>query len=146
MDDICFLDWQTSRFVSPVFDFYHIISTSTDKTLRDKEYKNLLNHYYLTLSSSIKMLGSDTNLFSRSDFDEHLKKFGSWAVIISVFSLFIQFADPESMADMDDLSERLKNNSELGVKLNEATKNEYTERMQYLVGDFYDWGLYVKSI
>lgn len=101
VNDIRFLDWQVSRFASPVHDLHHLIFTSTDKSLRDREYKNLLDHYYHTLTGSIKDMGSDTDLFCRQRFDEQLDKFGPWAIIISVFTMLFIFADADNLFDSD---------------------------------------------
>lgn len=144
---MCFLDWQISRFVSPVIDLHHIIFTSTDKPLRDKEYKRLLDHYHLTLTRSIEKLGSDSNVFSRHDFDEHLRKFGSFAVIASIFNAPISMADSKDIPDLDNFSECLENDEKavLVQDFGEATQLVYSKRVRDLVGDMYELGFCVKA-
>lgn len=139
MDGVCFLDWQLARFASPVLDLYDIIFTATDKPLRDKEYKNLLDCYHQTFTKTIKILGSDPEIFTRRHFDEHLKKFAPWAIINSVVMTIITFAEAKDVADMDDVSTRLSNdeNASWVKEFDEATKLRYTKRMQDHVADIY---------
>lgn len=138
------MDWQLTRFTSPVIDLHHIIFTSTDKALRDKEYQNILDHYYSTLTRAIKRLGSPADLFSRRDFDEHLRRFGVWPMTVSMFMLLITLADSEDVPDLDELCERLdsQEKSELVTKFSAETQIVYTKRVRDLVNDMYNLKLY----
>lgn len=146
-DGVCFLDWQLVRFGSPVIDLYNIIFTSTDKALRDKEYKSLLDHYHHTLTKSIEKLGSSPDLFTRRDFDEQLKKFATWAVFISVHMLPVALADSRDIPDMDDYSANADNDKRADIvpEFDEATQLIYSKRVRGFVGDTYDLGYYLKD-
>lgn len=147
MDGVCFLDWQLARFVSPVFDLHHIIFTATDKPLRDKEYRNLMDHYYHTLTKTIKMLSSDPEIFSRAEFDDHLTKFGPFAVIVAVFVTLASLADSENVADLDEFSESIGNDENVDIiqKFKDSTQLKYARRMRDVVGDLYDLKYFIKS-
>ncbi|XP_069679895.1 uncharacterized protein [Periplaneta americana] len=57
--DVAFLDFQLSRYASPVLDIAYFIFCCTDQTLRSKHYRHLLTKYYDTLAHFICQLGSD---------------------------------------------------------------------------------------
>lgn len=141
------MDWQISRFASPVFDIHEIIFTATEKPLRDREYKKLMNHYYLTLTEAIKKMGGDAAAFKRCDFDDHLRKFGPWAVIVSLYKTVVALASSKDIPDLDDLSESMgkDGNNSLVKTFDEDVLLIYSKRARELVGDLYDLGYYAKS-
>lgn len=146
MDNVCFLDWQLTRFASPAMDLYHILLTSTDKELRDTEYRNLLHHYHRTLTMAIKKLGSDPDVFTRNDLDSQLKKSGPFGIIIATFMIQLMLADSKDISDLDELSECLRNNEkpDLVKEMDETTQLIYNKRIQDVVGDLFSLGLYAK--
>lgn len=48
------LDWQISRYSSPVLDIVHFIFSCTTKELRDAHYDDFLKNYHETLSTHIQ--------------------------------------------------------------------------------------------
>lgn len=52
--EISLLDWQISRYSSPIIDIVYFIFGCTTKELRDKHYDEFLNTYYSTLSTHIR--------------------------------------------------------------------------------------------
>lgn len=52
--EICFLDWQGSKHVSPVIDIVYFVFCCTTKELRDSHYEHLLNIYYDSLDTHTK--------------------------------------------------------------------------------------------
>lgn len=147
LSDVCFLDWQMARFGSPVLDLYHIIFTSTDQALRAKEYHNLLHHYHRTLTRAIKRLGSPADLFSRRDFDEHLQKFGSYAVMFAMIMTLLVLADSADLVDLDALCDNgpQDQKAQFVNELSPHAQVVYNQRIRDLVSDMYDLGLYAKK-
>lgn len=145
--EICLIDWQLSRYCSPVMDLFNFIATSTDGPLRKAEYENLLKYYYQTLSDSIRRLGSDPEkLFPRDAFDKELKRFGNFAFLISLWMTQLMLADPDDIPDLDEFTENLDNSPtidlELFSKKGKEKDQEYNRRINDLVEDFLALGYY----
>lgn len=142
-----FLDWQFSQFTSPAADLHHIIFPCTDKAFRDKEYCNLLEHYHHTLMSTVEKLGSSTDdLFTIDDLHEHMRKYGHFAIFISVLMIPIILADAEDVPDLDDLGERLGNddgNVSFVNKYSDAKQLIYVRRIRDVIKDLYDLKFHV---
>lgn len=132
---MCLLDWQHARFASPAIDVLHVIFTSTDKQLRDKEYANLLDHYYRTLTENIARLGGNPLAFSRRNFDEQLREFGKLAIIIALFMIQVIFESKMGAPDSDR-----SNNNAFSTLVNDEG---YRQRIQDVVKDMHDLGFYI---
>lgn len=50
---VCLIDWQLSRYASPVLDLVYYIFISTTRELRGRHYNNYLKTYYGSLSSHL---------------------------------------------------------------------------------------------
>lgn len=119
----------------------------TDKELRQKEYGNLMDHYYKTLTTTIKRLGRDPEKsFTRNDFEAQLKKFGKFAFICAPVFLLFRFADPKDIPNMDDFCENLSNNDEVDffTKYDDQTQQVYVEKINGLLTELVDLGFYWK--
>lgn len=69
------LDFQLARCASPVTDLSFFIYSCTDKTLRDKEFDNLLEFYHREVANTISVLGSDPEkVYSWKQFLKEVKK------------------------------------------------------------------------
>lgn len=79
------------------------IFTSTDKSLRDMEYENLLQLYYDSLFKTVKLLGSNPNeLFTFENSQSELKRCGLYALLLSPLSIQISQADASELTNRDD--------------------------------------------
>lgn len=99
------MDWQYTRYGTPVLDLFYLLFTSTDADLRREHYQALLELYHSSLSETIRKLGSDPEkLFSWNDLQTQLKKFGKFnymcAPSISALLLF-DARDINSMTEED---------------------------------------------
>lgn len=102
-EDIRLLDWQVIRYGSPAIDLVTNIFTSTDKSLRDEEYENLLRLYHETLSKTVKLLGSDPNeLFTFENLQSEMKRCGVYALLLSPLSIQVSQADASELSDRRD--------------------------------------------
>ncbi|KAK0169081.1 hypothetical protein PV327_002827 [Microctonus hyperodae] len=69
------LDFQLARCASPVTDLSFFIYSCTDKTLRDKEFDNLLEFYHREVANTISVLGSDPEkVYSWKQFLKEVKE------------------------------------------------------------------------
>lgn len=74
--DIKFIDFQVSRFTTPVVDLSYFLACSTDKELR-RRLPELLNYYHNRLMEEIRLLGhsSPELLYPCEVYADHCKKY-----------------------------------------------------------------------
>lgn len=148
LTDIQILDYQTIAYVSPAYDIFHNIFNSTDKSLRDAEYDNLLTLYYETLSKTIRTLGSNPDeLFTFANLKSELKRFGNYALIMGPLWVLETQQQPGSHEvftdDMFDKPVGVKNEPALGSDLRENGQ-EFARRINELMEDVVRLGYYRK--
>lgn len=137
---MCILDWQVIRHCSPVVDLHYNLFTATDKELRDKEYENLLDLYYATLSQNITKMGSDPEkLISRAEFHRQLKRFGNFVLLTAPMIIQIALAKPKDIPNLDELWEQFANgDGETPEWVNFGEEDQeklYIERIEEVVAD-----------
>ncbi|XP_062537181.1 uncharacterized protein LOC134205682 isoform X2 [Armigeres subalbatus] len=143
--DIRLLDWQISRYASPVLDLMYFIFTASTKAFRDKHYKTLLDIYHQSLSSFLIRLGSDPEkLFPRTALDEQLQKFGRFGLLMAVMLLPIITTKSEDVPDMDEMAEKMESGADLSADLDnfrsESTDAVYRERISGCCKDMVELG------
>lgn len=113
------MDWQLSRYASPVIDINLFIFTATDKAFREKNYHNLLNIYHFTLSANIRKLGSDPKkLFPFEMLEKELRNFAWHALLYGCFMGQFCIANQEHFVDVDEYCERLKSGEKCSILSN----------------------------
>lgn len=104
------LDWQASRYCSPVLDLVFFIFLSTDGQLRESHYDELINIYHRSLKALLDHLGGDTmSQFPFTALIRQLKQFGRFSVIMSTLLIPMITTKTDNLPDMDFLSENMKN-------------------------------------
>lgn len=142
MQSICILDWQLTRYCSPVLDLHYNIFTATDKALRDQYYEKLLQTYYSSLSETVRKLGSDPGkLFTYENLKTELKKFGEFALLCGPIILQIAVANATDIRDLDEYSNEIEENNEIELitKFDEETQAIYSKLINDLVADLLDY-------
>lgn len=77
--EIMILDWQLSRYVSPVIDFCHFMFDCADKAFRDRHYEEFIELYYKTVQAHLTLLNCDRDkLFPKDEFRSHFFKYGKF--------------------------------------------------------------------
>lgn len=84
--EICFLDWQVCRHVSPIIDIVYFMFCCTTKELRDLHYENLLKIYYESLAAHTKKYDS-MNTFLLSQF--YLYSIEQSFLLLKLFFFFV---------------------------------------------------------
>ncbi|XP_037051982.1 uncharacterized protein LOC119085637 isoform X2 [Bradysia coprophila] len=147
--NISLLDFQISRYSSPALDLVYFLFSSTDKTLRDSYYTEVIQLYHKALSTNLTKLGSDAEkLFSFNDLQDQLKKFGRYALIIAPMLLNIITSKPDDIPDLDNLAEEFKDKSiEEGMKafINDSANDKFNGRMRDVIQDVIRLGYYDKQ-
>lgn len=145
-EDIRFLDWQLIRFSSPATDLVYNLFSSTDKMLRDKEYSNLINLYYKSLSKTINLLGSNSNeLFTYDDLMNELKRFGMYALLLVPMFLGVSLADSSEVPKLDEMFDKVADGDgrmSLVTDLNADHQLEYDRRLNEVYEDIINLGYY----
>lgn len=115
---------------------------STRKPLRDQNYNDLLKIYYDSLSDTIRKLGSDPEkLFRFSDLQSELKAHGKFVLIMAVFLLPYQVAQPNDIRDMQEYAERMLQGENISIYQTDGTGNDvYIKAMNEVVGDVISYG------
>lgn len=81
---IVLLDWQVSRYCSPVLDLVYFFFVCTDREFRSQHYDEFLKIYYRSLQDLLDSLGGDTKTqFPFTSLHQQLKQFGKYGVIMS---------------------------------------------------------------
>lgn len=146
--DIRFLDWQVIRYASPAIDLLLIIFTSTDKAFRDKEFDNLLDCYYESLSTTVKLLGSDPNeLFTFQNLKDEIKRCGNYALMLAPSVIQVLQADSSEISNLDEIMDEVARGErqiELTGSLGGRGQLEYDRRLNEVFEDIVRLGFYRK--
>lgn len=146
LKSICLLDFQLSRYSSPVLDILYNIFTSTDKQSRAASYDELLKTYHSSLSNTIEKLGSDPKkLYSFDNLQAQLRKFGEFALLCGPMIIQIKVANAQDIGNLDDYAELVEKGVEADLinEYDEKTQMEYSTLINDLVADLVNYG-YVK--
>lgn len=107
--NICLLDWQFSRYDSPILDVIHFIYTCTDSNLRERHFDDLLHCYHHALCIKLESFGANADeLFSYRAMTKQLKTFGRHALVTAVFLVPCLFTDQQDMPDINELNRKIK--------------------------------------
>ncbi|XP_055591619.1 uncharacterized protein LOC129743584 [Uranotaenia lowii] len=106
-EDICLIDWQLCRYVSPILDLVYFIFLSTDEELRAKHYDEFLDIYYKSLGEALKNFGESVERhFPREAFQKQLKRFGRFGVVMSFLVLPVICMPSTDMPDLEKSMEK----------------------------------------
>ncbi|XP_014366109.2 uncharacterized protein LOC106716940 [Papilio machaon] len=96
------IDFQLSRYASPVLDLSYFIYNSTSQDLRLKYYDDLLIYYYKVLATQIKNMGSDPDrIYSWDKFMNEVKRYSFFGLVASFEMTPLIILDPEEAFDLD---------------------------------------------
>uniref|UniRef100_A0A182K9B0 CHK kinase-like domain-containing protein n=1 Tax=Anopheles christyi TaxID=43041 RepID=A0A182K9B0_9DIPT len=146
--NIKLIDWQLSRYGSPVLDLVYFIFNCTDEELRAHGYQRLLSIYYHSLSEHLHNLGGDVERqYPRSAFRDQLKKFGRYGLMMSMMVLPIICTPNDELPDTDKAMEGFMNELNDGktdVQLSYGTTEKaairYQKRMSGCIRDTIRYG------
>lgn len=143
LKDVCFIDWQVTRFASPVIDWHHCIFGCTSATFRRANYQQLMQHYHSTLSTHIRGLGSDPEaLFTFDDFQDQLKKFGKYAFVLAPVVVQHNFTVADNIPEFDEMIKKMSTEEFDLVKkaFDDKTQKEYIQGENDLLEDLVQLG------
>lgn len=141
--EIRILDWQQTRFGSPMLDVMYFLFTSTDRQLRDQHMEQLLADYHRACSTLIRACGSDAErLFSFADVRQQIKEFGVHGFSLAPMFVGIMVSRSENINDVDEyanaMAEQIRNGDDrVGwfMKFDEQSKAAFVERLGGVIDD-----------
>ncbi|XP_026462580.1 uncharacterized protein LOC113364307 [Ctenocephalides felis] len=136
--EVRLLDWQISRYSSPVLDLVYYIFCCTEKQLRKRHYETFLHIYHGSLSSFLHELGSDPEkMFPYRALQDQLKEFGKFGILMGMTILNAMIANQEDIPDMDEVAEMMKNDPDNKKFLEQAKVNDdkFNRRMIDIIHD-----------
>lgn len=149
--DIVLIDWQISRYCSPVIDLVYFIFICTDKQMRAKHFDELLSIYHRSLKELLDHLGGDTMVqFPFTALLRHLKRFGKMGILSACFAVPMLQAKKENLPDMDALAEKMdkmtpEEMEEIGKQFAEMNKDgveKINQRIQDVILDGIRFGYF----
>lgn len=134
--DIRILDWPLIHYTSPSLDLLYNLFTSTDKTLRDEEFENLLQLYHESLSKTVELLGSNAaDHFTIDDLRDEMKRCGNYALLMAPMVVQVSMAGSTSNEE---------GGQDFNTDLDDEAQVAYHQRMNDVVGDVVRMGFYRK--
>jgi hypothetical protein len=104
------IDFQISRYCTPVTDLAYFIFACTDRQLRKKHFDELLSIYHHSLKELLDHLGGDSfSQFPYTAFLRHMKKFAKFGIIMSTFIVPMLQTKKEDIPDMDFIAANMEN-------------------------------------
>jgi hypothetical protein len=102
---IAMLDWQLSKFCSPVTDLsYFIYSCISSDDLR--RFDDVLERYYKSFSDFVRKLGSNPDeIYPFSQFLSDWKVFARFGVMMALMVMKIAVCDQDEVADLAETVE-----------------------------------------
>uniref|UniRef100_A0A182JA39 CHK kinase-like domain-containing protein n=1 Tax=Anopheles atroparvus TaxID=41427 RepID=A0A182JA39_ANOAO len=147
--NIKLIDWQLSRYGSPVLDLVYFIFNCTDEEFRAHSYQRLLSIYYNSLSEHLHNLGGNVDeLYPRSAFRDQLKRFGRYGFLMSLMVLPIICTPNDELPDTDetmeammkDLTNGTENEKGMVYGTTEKAAVRYRKRMSGAIRDVIRFG------
>lgn len=149
VEEVCLVDYQALRYVSPAIDLLLILFTATDKSLREHHFKDLLRAYHDTLTNNIRKLGSDPEkLFPYQALVNELKECGIFAFLVAPLMAQICVVDPNDVTNLDDIYDKSTENAEkfdVVQGLSSRSQLLFNERICDYIADLVKFGYYRKS-
>lgn len=103
------IDFQLSRYSSPVVDLMHYLCTSTDRDLRKQHFKELLDIYYQTLREHLEYYQLDVGVvYPKEIFLQHLKEIGIFGLCMAAFSIPFFISNSNELPDMDEVATAIR--------------------------------------
>jgi len=129
--NIKFIDYQISRYVSPVIDLVYFIFSSTDKIFRDQHYDELIKIYHNALCKLLKRFGEDPlTLFPYEVLLKQLKQFGKFGLPMALMLIPVMTTAGSDIPDLDKFAEAMQ-------KAEAEGQTELPDEMKELNEQFY---------
>jgi hypothetical protein len=139
-DQVRFIDFQVTRYTTPVLDLQYFIHTSASEQVRSEYTEHLLHVYHTELQDTLKTLGCDHHSYTFEQLKEEYDDRSFFGLITACTLLTIVLLDPAEASD-------LENTMEVGDNLDSKSLEKvysgsrYKEAFQKLLPQFERKGL-----
>ncbi|KFB41198.1 AGAP013124-PA-like protein [Anopheles sinensis] len=142
-DKIILLDWQITRYVTPVLDLVYFLFCCTDEEFRRRHYDEMMSVYYNALSTLLEKLGHNPQeVFPRTALMRQLRRFGRFGILMAVFLVPMLCTRNEDLPDMDKAAEKFRETQNVDINhfTAHANKSAYHKRMSAVIRDIVRYG------
>lgn len=139
------MDWQISRYASPVLDICYFLFQCTDSALRAQHFDNLVQGYHIALRKQVELLGSDVNqILPFTALLREMKNKAKFALSTALFVIPMMCTANENLPDMNEVVETMAK-GEVGedggmFKMTSRAEAIYNKRMGGIVRDMHKKG------
>ncbi|XP_068157261.1 uncharacterized protein [Drosophila tropicalis] len=107
--DAILIDFQMSRYASPILDIVYYLFTCTDKPLRDDHFMGFLDTYYNALDQNLASMNLRIDeIYPRKNFKQQLHEFGVYGLIMAAFAMPFFISKANEIVDIDEVSEAIQ--------------------------------------
>ncbi|XP_003435871.2 uncharacterized protein LOC11175451 [Anopheles gambiae] len=142
-EHVILLDWQITRYVSPVTDLSYFIFCCTDGEFRRRHYDEMMSIYYNSLEALLEKLGHNPQeVFPRTALMRQLRRFGRFGILMAIFLVPMLCTRNEDLPDMDEAAEKYRETNEMDLNAMTLNANQraYRERMSSAIRDMVQYG------
>ncbi|KAI8123577.1 hypothetical protein FF38_00681 [Lucilia cuprina] len=99
------IDFQLSRYASPILDLVHYLFACTERDLRSKHFMEFMDIYHQSLSQHIEFYGHNVEeIYPKTIFLQHLKEFGIYGFCMAAFSIPFFISNTSELPDFDEVA------------------------------------------
>jgi thiamine kinase-like enzyme len=144
-EEIILIDWQVSRYCSPIIDLVNFLFICTDHEFRVKHWDELINIYHRSVREIVEHVGGDImTQLPITALLRQLKKFGKYGVVVGAMLVPMLQVKNEELMDMDFMAEKMK---DMDPAMMEEIKKQFEEttaasssRLREIVEDAIKYG------
>ena len=137
-DQVRFVDFQLTRYTTPVLDLQYFIYSSANEQVRSEHTEHLLQVYYTELRDTLKTLGCDHHTYTIEQMMKEYEDRSLFGLITTCTVLSAVLADPAEAIDMENVKE---DGTDLKFLEKPYTGRRYREALQKLLPHFERKGL-----
>ncbi|XP_046674641.1 uncharacterized protein LOC124363436 [Homalodisca vitripennis] len=135
VEDVKFIDYQLTRWSSPVQDLLYFVWTSANEEVRETRQKELYSFYRHTLNSSLEQLGCPERL-SEQELEDDLRAAVGYVLITISGALPFMYSESDDAFNMEELSaDDMKTFDKIEPLY---SKKRYTEILPKMMKQFQD--------
>uniref|UniRef100_A0A182MGV9 CHK kinase-like domain-containing protein n=1 Tax=Anopheles culicifacies TaxID=139723 RepID=A0A182MGV9_9DIPT len=135
---VIFLDWQITRYVSPVLDIAYFLFCCTDEEFRRRYFDEMISVYYNSLATLLEQLGhSPQEVFPRTALMRQLRRYGRFGILMAVFLVPMMCTRNEDLHDLDEAANKYQESNEIDLNTitTNANQSAYRTRMSSAIRD-----------
>lgn len=138
---ICIVDWQMSRVSSPAVDLGYFLFSSTEKSLRDRHWDELLRLYYSKFSDIMRRCGTDPDKFyTFDDLLGQLRDHAVFGVLCAPILISVMVAEPDQLVNVDEMVQNENDQEHHLAVLDTRTEAMFKQRISDVMVDAIEYG------